>query len=310
MNQSQSQLWLVEDDAIVRRACQQSLALAGFSSRVFESAEAVCAALQEEQPDTVVCDVRLPGMDGMALMQELLHADNQLPVILVTGHGDITMAVQAMRAGAYDFIEKPFTPEQLVEVVRRALEKRHLTHEVRQLKQALARHSGSGIVGNNPQVQQLRRMVATLGPAAVDVLVYGETGAGKEVLAQALHEASGRSGPFVAINCGGLPEGVFESEMFGCEAGAFTGAVKRRIGKIEVPPIDRTPYISQRRSPSCLQNARSIHLSFAVKLLSWPKQVAHMLNLPESLDATPPALAPGFARVKLMKPAIRLQMHR
>lgn len=233
MNQSQSQLWLVEDDAIVRRACQQSLALAGFSSRVFESAEAVCAALQEEQPDTVVCDVRLPGMDGMALMQELLHADNQLPVILVTGHGDITMAVQAMRAGAYDFIEKPFTPEQLVEVVRRALEKRHLTHEVRQLKQALARHSGSGIVGNNPQVQQLRRMVATLGPAAVDVLVYGETGAGKEVLAQALHEASGRSGPFVAINCGGLPEGVFESEMFGCEAGAFTGAVKRRIGKIE-----------------------------------------------------------------------------
>nr|WP_073357132.1 roadblock/LC7 domain-containing protein [Lampropedia hyalina] len=88
------------------------------------------------------------------------------------------------------------------------------------------------------------------------------------------------------------------------------GGLEQILIQGEVPPIDRTPYISQRRSPSCLQNARSIHLSFAVKLLSWPKQVAHMLNLPESLDATPPALAPGFARVKLMKPAIRLQMHR
>jgi hypothetical protein len=98
---------------------------------------------------------------------------------------------------------------------------------------------------------------------------------------------------------------VVESSI-GSKSGTWSGAVEQ----LEVPPIDRTPYISQRRSPSCLQNARSIHLSFAVKLLSWPKQVAHMLNLPESLDATPPALAPGFARVKLMKPAIRLQMHR
>ena len=226
-------IWLVEDDAAVRRACRQTLLLAGFNVRVFADAEAACDALGRDQPDVLVTDVRLPGSDGLALMMRLLRTDAQLPVILISGHGDITMAVQAMRAGAYDFIEKPFPPERLVEVVRRALEKRRLTREISRLTEELARHAGETMVGTCAEMQNLRRMVGALGPTMVDVLLLGETGSGKDVAAQALHAASGRQGPFVAINCGGMPEGVFESEMFGYEPGAFTGASKRRIGKIE-----------------------------------------------------------------------------
>ncbi|AKU10094.1 two-component response regulator, C4-dicarboxylate transport regulator [Azoarcus sp. CIB] len=226
-------LWLIEDDPAVRNASGQSLRIAGFAAQPFADAESALAALAGRVPDAVVSDVRLPEMDGIALMGRLLKTDPGIPVILITGHGDVTMAVQAMRAGAYDFIEKPFPPERLVEVVRRALEKRRLTREVSRLTEELARHAGAAIVGECPAIQNLRRLVGALGPTAVDVLLHGETGTGKEVLAHALHAASGRTGPFVAINCGGLPESVFESEMFGYEAGAFTGATKRRIGKIE-----------------------------------------------------------------------------
>ncbi|HJV24523.1 MAG TPA: sigma-54 dependent transcriptional regulator [Aromatoleum sp.] len=226
-------LWLIEDDPAVRHASSQSLRLAGFTARAFNDAESALAALGDQLPDTVVCDVRLPEMDGLAFMARLLRTDPGIPVILITGHGDITMAVQAMRAGAYDFIEKPFPPERLVEVVRRALEKRRLTREVSRLTEELARHAGAAIIGECAAIQNLRRLVGALGPTSVDVLLHGETGAGKEVVAHALHAASGRTGPFVPINCGGLPESVFESEMFGYEAGAFTGATKRRIGKIE-----------------------------------------------------------------------------
>jgi len=226
-------IWLIEDDPAVRHGCRQSLLLAGLPVRQFEDAEAALAALATEVPDTVICDVQLPNTDGLGFMTRLLKADAEVPVILITGHGDITMAVQAIQAGAYDFIEKPFPPERLVEVVRRGLEKRRLVCEVRQLREELARHAGPPIVGQCPEVQSLRKLIAALAPTAVDILLQGETGAGKEVVAQAIHAASGRRGPFVPINCGALPESVFESEMFGYEPGAFTGASKRRIGKIE-----------------------------------------------------------------------------
>lgn len=226
-------LWLIEDDPAVRHGCRQTLLLADLPCRAFEDAETALAALRSETPDTVVCDVQLPGIDGQGLMSRLLKVDAEVPVILITGHGDITMAVQAIRAGAYDFIEKPFPPERLIEVVRRALDKRRLVCEVRQLREQVARQRGHAIVGQAPEIQQLRKLIAGLAPTSVDILLDGETGAGKEVAAATIHAQSGRSGPFVAINCGAIPDSVFESEMFGCEAGAFTGAVKRRIGKIE-----------------------------------------------------------------------------
>ena len=225
-------VFLVEDDTAVRKGCEQALALADIAVRGFADAETMLAALALTPPALVVTDVRLPGRDGMAVLRELRQFDRELPVLLITGHGDVAMAVEAMREGAHDFIEKPFASERLIAAVRSGLEKRALRLENRQLKERL----GSGttqIIGQSPAMQHIRQLVATLAPTGVDILLNGETGSGKEVVARAIHEASGRRGPFVAINCGALPESVFESELFGHEAGAFTGAGKRRIGRIE-----------------------------------------------------------------------------
>lgn len=226
-------VFFVEDDTAVRKGCEQALSLADIPVRGFADAEAMLAALATTTPALVVTDVRLPGRDGLALLRDLRQHDRELPVLLITGHGDVAMAVEAMREGAHDFIEKPFQSERLVAAVRSALEKRALVLENRQLKSQLGQLGTAGIIGQSPAMQQIRQLVATLAPTGVDILVNGETGSGKEVIARAIHEASHRRGPFVAVNCGALPETVFESELFGHEAGAFTGAGKRRIGRVE-----------------------------------------------------------------------------
>jgi two-component system C4-dicarboxylate transport response regulator DctD len=180
--------------------------------------------------------MRLPKADGMEVLRRCQAMDADLPVIIITGHGDVTLAVEAMRSGAYDFIQKPFAPDLLVDVVRRALDKRALTLEVLDLRRRLAQRDGieSKLIGRSPQMARVRQLVSDVAATRVDVLVRGETGTGKELIAQCLHELSPRKdGPFVALNCGGLPDNLLDSELFGHEAGAFTGAQKRRIGKIE-----------------------------------------------------------------------------
>ncbi len=227
-------VFLVEDDAAVRKGCEQALTIADIPVQGFADAEALLAALARgARPGRVVSDVRLPGRDGLALLRELRQLDRELPVLLVTGHGDVAMAVEAMREGAHDFIEKPFASERLVAAVQGALEKRALLLENRRLKEQLAGQGAAAIIGQSPGMQAVRRLVEALAATDVDILINGETGCGKEVVARAIHAASGRRGAFVAINCGALPESVFESELFGHEAGAFTGAGKRRIGRIE-----------------------------------------------------------------------------
>jgi two-component system, NtrC family, C4-dicarboxylate transport response regulator DctD len=226
-------VFLVEDDAAVRKGCEQALSLADIPVRGFADGETMLAALAAGQPALVVTDVRLPGKDGLDLLRELRQHDRELPVLLMTGHGDVAMAVEAMRLGAYDFIEKPFPSERLIAAVRSALEKRALILENRQLKERIGDNGVARIIGQSPAMQRIRQLVGTLAPTGVDILLNGETGSGKEVAARAIHEASHRRGPFVAINCGALPETVFESELFGHEAGAYTGAGKRRIGRIE-----------------------------------------------------------------------------
>jgi two-component system C4-dicarboxylate transport response regulator DctD len=225
---------LIEDEAALRLATTQSLELGGFSVNACASAELAQALMTADFDGVIVSDVRLPGMSGLDLLAFATALDAELPVILVTGHGDVNMAVEAMRNGAYDFIEKPFSAERLLDTVKRAQERRSLVLENRRLKAAWALHPDTPtLVGRSAAIERLKLMVRNIAPTNVDVLINGQTGTGKEVVARLVHDASGRQGHFVAINCGALPESVFESEMFGHEAGAFTGAQKRRIGKLE-----------------------------------------------------------------------------
>jgi two-component system C4-dicarboxylate transport response regulator DctD len=224
---------LIEDDPLVMLGAQQALQLADMAVAQATTAEAAMQLVKQSCPAAILTDVRLPGKDGFELLQQVLALDSEVPVILMTGHGDIRMAVQAMHLGAYDFLEKPFSSERLVEVMRRALEKRRLVLENRRLQALVASPQTFGLIGETAGMVEVRRRIAALAPTQVDVLVRGETGTGKEVVARAIHEASGRTGPFVAINCGALPEAIFESEMFGHEAGAFTGAARKRVGKLE-----------------------------------------------------------------------------
>ena len=235
MNQPLSVL-IVEDDPHVLLGCQQALALEDIVSEGVGSAEEALARIGEDFAGIVVSDIRLPGIDGLQLLDQLKARDPSLPIVLITGHGDISMAVGAMRAGAYDFMEKPFSPERLVDVVRRALEHRGLAREVTSLRRQLAGRSAleTRIIGRSPAMENLRELIANVGDTSANVLIEGETGTGKELVARCLHDFSRRqANAFVALNCGGLPESLFDSEIFGHEANAFTGAGKRRIGKIE-----------------------------------------------------------------------------
>jgi DNA-binding NtrC family response regulator len=226
---------LVEDDPDMQLACRQALSLAGIKSRALAAAEPALPIITPGYAGVVVTDMRLPLSDGLSLVKYARSVDPELPCIMITGHGDINLAVEAMREGAYDFITKPFSPEKLVDSVQRAMDKRRLTLEANRVGRAPAAHKGvSKLVGSSPVMEGVRRLVSEIAASPVDVLVHGETGTGKELVAQSLHEMSPRSkGPFVALNCGGMPDNLLDSELFGHEAGAFTSAMKRRIGKIE-----------------------------------------------------------------------------
>jgi two-component system, NtrC family, C4-dicarboxylate transport response regulator DctD len=227
---------VVDDEAAIREAVQQWLELSGFSVQSCATAQAALALVDRDYPGIVISDVRMPGTDGLQLLDSVLERDRDLPVILITGHGDVPMAVQALRQGAYDFIEKPFTPERLLDSVRRALDKRRLVCENRQLRQqfALKDHIEAQLLGVSRPMETLRRQILELAGTSVNILLRGDTGSGKERVARCLHDFSSRAGkPFVALNCAAIPEHLFESELFGHESGAFTGAQSKRIGRIE-----------------------------------------------------------------------------
>jgi len=227
---------LVDDEKHIRLSAGQTLELAGYDVIARDSAEKALELINDEWSGVLVSDINMPGMDGLALLKRVQVIDPDLPVILITGHGDISMAVGAMRDGAYDFIEKPFSTDLLLDIVRRAVEKRALTIENRRLKLDLEAQSAPGprIIGNTPNIQQLRRLVHTVADTPADILILAETGSGKDLLARYIHEHSRRRDKnFVAINCGAVPESLIESELFGHEKGAFTDAKSQRIGKFE-----------------------------------------------------------------------------
>jgi two-component system C4-dicarboxylate transport response regulator DctD len=225
----------VDDDPDLRRATAQVLKLAGFEVRVFEGAEAALSDITEDFEGPVVTDIRMPRMNGLQLFERVRAIDPELPVLLVTGHGDIELAVAALKDGAYDFISKPFDGERLATAVAHAAEKRRLVIENRRLRAAVAvTPADLPLIGDDPGIRRLRETIRQVADADVDVLVLGETGSGKEVVARLLHDWSRRKvRNLVALNCGALPETVLESELFGHEAGAFTGADRKRVGRIE-----------------------------------------------------------------------------
>ncbi|TEW55274.1 sigma-54-dependent Fis family transcriptional regulator [Psychromonas sp. RZ22] len=231
-----STVFFIDDEIDMCIANQQTFALADIDAQFFTDAESALIAMKDDLPLVIISDIRLPGISGEQLLNSLQKQDADLPVILITGHGDISMAVQAIRNGAYDFIEKPFSSERLIEITRKALEKHKLTLENRALKKALQSKEilGPRIIGNTPSIVMLKQMISRVADSHADILLFGETGTGKELVARSLHEQSQRrSNNFVAVNCGAVPENLIESELYGHEKGAFTGADSQRIGKFE-----------------------------------------------------------------------------
>lgn len=227
---------LVDDDAAMRASTAQALRLAGFAVDPVSSAEEALALVSPAFSGAVVSDIRMPGMDGMTLLGRIHEVDTEIPVILVTGHAEVPLAVEAMRSGAYDFIEKPFVVQDLANVLKRALETRALVIDNRRLRAVAGKRDDieARLPGRTQLMVDLRYRLRAIGASDADTLIIGPTGAGKDVVARALHDISGRAGkPFVTINCAALPEALIESELFGHEAGAFPGALRPRYGKFE-----------------------------------------------------------------------------
>ncbi|MBB3104887.1 sigma-54-dependent transcriptional regulator [Azomonas macrocytogenes] len=258
---------VIDDEASIREAIQQWLQLSGFTVDLCTRAEDCLPMLRPDFPGVILSDVRMPGLDGLALLEHLQALDHDLPVILLTGHGDVAMAVEAMRQGAYDFLEKPFSPEALLGSLGRALEKRRLVLENRRLQQRSDCRSelAARLLGLSRSMENLRRQVLELADTPVNVLLRGETGSGKEMLARCLHDFGSRHDqPFVALNCAAIPDTLFEAELFGHESGAFTGAQGKRIGKLEhadrgslfLDEIESMPLVQQAKLLRVLQEQR------------------------------------------------------
>ncbi|MCC7328918.1 MAG: nitrogen regulation protein NR(I) [Gammaproteobacteria bacterium] len=230
MNDTPLQAWVVDDDASVRWVLDKALAGAGIATRSFDGAESFLAALGPEHPDVVITDMRMPGVDGLALMRRLEVQGLALPVIVITAHTDLDSAVAAYRAGAFEYLPKPFDVDEAVALVWRAARTAGRLQDGTVLREPVIPQ----MIGQAPAMQEVFRTIGRLSRSSMNVLITGESGTGKELVARALHQHSPRSArPFVALNTTAIAAELLESELFGHERGAFTGADARRIGRFE-----------------------------------------------------------------------------
>jgi DNA-binding NtrC family response regulator len=225
-------VFVVDDDPSIREALGSLLRSAGLGVRTFASAQEFLTSQRPDVPSCLVLDVRLPGLSGLDLQQELAKAGVQIPIIFITGHGDIPMSVRAMKAGALEFLTKPFEDEDLLDAIQQGIA-RH--RRARQQRQDIPQHNFEEVVGKSTALMELLKQVEVVAPTDSTVLILGETGTGKELIARAIHNISSRRNrPFVKLNCAAIPSGLLESELFGHEKGAFTGAVVRKVGRFEL----------------------------------------------------------------------------
>ena len=226
---------VIDDDRDVRENMADLLSTQYQQVKTYDSPKPVLAELKPHAPVVIITDLRMPGGDGLDFSKKIKTLDADMPVILMTGYGDITIAVEAMKYGIYDFIEKPVDTDRLLKSIHRAVDKRFLSLSLLETRQELADHKSIDyrIIGHCSMMQQLKQDLLRFSPMDIPVLIYGETGTGKELVARCIHEFSGRNeGPFVALNCAAIPDHLAEAELFGYEKGAFTDASSPRVGKL------------------------------------------------------------------------------
>jgi len=246
-----ARVFVIDDEQDMRASISQWLSLSGFETQTFAGAEEALRALGPDFPGIVISDIKMPGMDGMALLKRIMALDGGLPVILITGHGDVPMAVEAMRLGAFDFLEKPFDPGRMTELAHKALKARALTLESRALRHELADASTlmKRLVGNAPEMVRLREDILDFGQADGHVLIDGETGTGKTLIAHALHAVGPRAGKrFVSVSCSGIPDAELAARLFGpVEGGGMPLAEVARGGTLCLEDVEALSPVMQGR---------------------------------------------------------------
>ena len=229
-----STILIADDEAPIRELLYDILAPEGATVRLTGSGKEALAAIEHDEPDVVILDVRMPPPDGLAVLQILRTKGLDLPVLIITAQDSSTMTIEAMQRGAYDYLGKPFDPDEILHTVQRAVEHRRLTRRVLALERQVTSDPRDILIGRSSALQQVYKLIGRVAGSDATVLITGESGTGKELVAQVLHRSSNRrEGPFIAVNCAALPETLLESELFGHEKGSFTGAMAQRKGRFE-----------------------------------------------------------------------------
>ena len=230
-----SKILIVDDERAIRRALREILEFEEFEVDEAENGKIGLGMAKAENYDIIFCDIKMPEIDGMEVLDGLQKANVESPVIMISGHGNIETAVVAIKKGAFDFIEKPLDLNRILVTIRNAKDKNVLIEEKKVLKKTVKKFRGSSIIGETDEIIKIKEMIEKVAPSDARVLVTGENGTGKELVAQSLHDLSERKGnPFVEVNCAAIPAELIESELFGHEKGAFTSAIKQKKGKFEL----------------------------------------------------------------------------
>ena len=225
-----ARILIIDDEEAIRKSLRMVLEYEGFDLIEAASGPEGLETLKRESPDAVLLDIKMPGMDGMEVLQQARSRDAHTPILMISGHGDIPTAVDALRKGAYDFLEKPLESERVLAALRNAIERKRLREENLRLKHQV--EAGYRMIGEAPVLRSVREAIARAAPTSATVLITGESGTGKELIAWDIHVRSARADkPFVKVNCAAIPEDLIESELFGHEKGSFTGATGRQMGK-------------------------------------------------------------------------------